>query len=171
MNTKPQQRDLREHFEAILGPELKDLSDGEFVLRASTALWSQDTNGHITSREIGTSGDSTKVCVDSRILSVGGLTFTGLDGKAEFLLSDYHCAPNDSPGNIALNFPIILVATVQSQDPVFVTTRTSEVYVTGTSTITDVRIEIYTWESGGVPAKGQLVKWICQCPFRGLDIL
>jgi len=95
IDNKPQDRDLRKHFEAILGHEI----------------------------------------------------------------GDNYCVPTPEAGGVSLHptSPIILVATAQSQEPIFVTTRTLE--VPGV-----VRIVIYMWEPGGAPAKGKLVKWICLFP-------
>ncbi len=148
--------DLRKHFEAIIGREFVDLSDGEILLRDSTGLWSVE-QGHETSREIGTTGSSTKACGSRGLFSVGGLTATGPDGKAEFFLSEHHCA------DIVPKHPLILVATAQSQDPVFVTTRAFE--ATNDNGFKDVRIEIYTWGPGGDPAGSRLIKWFCRFPF------
>jgi hypothetical protein len=158
--------DLKRHFEAILGREFVDLSDGEILLKDFTGLSSMEESDQVrsfysqTSRDIGTTGDSTKTCAPAKLISVGGLTATDTDGKAEFLLSEHHCF-----NQIAVKHPIIFVATAQSQDPVFVTTRTFEVATIENLKIpTDVRIEIYTWEPGGAPAKNKLVKWFCQFP-------
>lgn len=148
--------DLRKYFEAILGREFVDLSDGEVLLRESTGLFSDD-RGQEISREINSTGDSTKACGERRLLSVGGNTVTGTDGKAEFFLSDFHC------NSIVPKNPIILVATAQSQDPVFVTTRAF--LIKREDGVKDVRIEIYTWEPTGTPAQFKLVKWFCRLPY------
>jgi hypothetical protein len=168
MDKKPQERDLRRHFEAILGHELEDIFEGEIALRERIAVWSEKyDNGHITSREIGTTGQSTKACGNAGVFFIGGQTVTGSDGKVEFLLSDYHCffARETGSSNIA-TFPIIFVATPQSREPVFVTTRTTAVFKGGS--FTDVKIEIYTWDHSGAPAKTKSVDWFCQLPFLSI---
>lgn len=163
MEQKPQRRDLRSHFEAILGHEIGEIEDSVFELRERRAVWSEEfDNGHVTSREINTTGDSTKACASFAILSVGGLTTTDGEGKAEFLLSEYWCPPQ-LPVAILFTFPIIFVATAQSTAPVFVTTRTSEIFVN--EAVADIRVKIFTWEPGGAPAKDKLVKWFCRLPF------
>ena len=153
--------DLRKYFEAILGREFVDLSDGEVLLRESTGLFSDD-GGQEISREINSTGASTKACGERSLLSVGGITVTGTDGKAEFFLSDFHCHSGRDNSIVPKN-PIIFVATAQSQDPVFVTTRTF--LINRDNGVKDVRIEIYTWEPNGDPAQSKLVKWFCRLPF------
>jgi hypothetical protein len=158
MAQKTQQPDLKKHFEAILGREIVDLSEGEIiVLRELVGLYSTD-QGEFSSREIGTTGFSTKACGQAGLFSIGGITITGVDGKAEFLLSDYHCHHNPGASEaIPPAPPVIFVATAQSDKPVFVTTRTFIANL-------DLRVEIYTWEPGGAPAGGQVVKWFCRFP-------
>jgi hypothetical protein len=159
----PLQPDLREHFAAILGRKVADISHGEVQLRERTAVWSL-APGAVTEREIGTTGNSTKGCGGSLVFSIGGITATGIGGSAEFLLSEFYCPQFEEilPHIFTLDFPIIFVATVQSSNPGFVTTRTSEITDTN-GDITDWRIEIFTWEPGGSPSAG-LVKWFCQIP-------
>jgi len=160
MKQKLQKKDLTKHFEAILGRPLGEFEAGVIKLREEMAVWSfESDNGNIMSREIGTTGDSTKACSSSNLFSIGGLASTGENGKIEFLLSDYHCA-----GVLSISFPIIFVATVQSQEPIFVTSRTFEVYSSGSGNISDVRVELYTWDSNGSPAGSKFVKWFCQFP-------
>jgi hypothetical protein len=154
-------QNLKKHFEAILGRELADLSDGEILLRESTGLFSYE-EGQGTSREIGTEGDSTKACGKHLLLSIGGMTATGPNGKAEFFISDFHCF-GGRDNSIAPRHPIILVATAQSPEPVFVTTRTF--IATKNDGFRDVKVELYTWEPGGNPARSKLVKWFCRFPF------
>lgn len=167
MDDKPQRRDLRKHFEAILGYEIGEIEDRVFALRSRTAIWSKELDSaHLTSREFGTTGDSTKACFKLPVLSISGLTLTGSDGKAEFLLSEYYCLPAVGAGEPpeSPTSPIIFVATAQSRDPVFVTTLVSEVSAPGVTT--DVRVEIFTWKPNGSPAGSKLVKWFCQFPFN-----
>lgn len=155
------QRDLKRHFEAILGRDLVDLSDGEIMLRESTGL-SSFVQGQDTSREIGTTGVSSKACRERGLFSIGGLTVTGSDGKAEFLISEHHCH-RAVPGDLVVpEHPVIFVATAQSAEPVFVTSRTF--LAKDADGLPDLRVEIYTWEPGGAPAGTRLVKWFCQFP-------
>src|SRR5688500_17359760 len=105
---KPPDRDLRRHFEAILGYEIEGLEVSVNALGDKIAVWSEESGQtHVTSREIGTTGDSTKACGDFRVLFVGGQTVTGGDGKAQFVLSDYHCLPIERPLVTIPDFPII----------------------------------------------------------------
>ena len=160
MTKNSDERDLRSQFAEILGQEIRDIEEGVVALRERKSVWlEQYDNSYLMSREIGTTGTSTKACSDFPVICIGGLTAIGLHGKVEFLLSQYYCNPASAGGDISYfpTSPIIFVATAQSKDPVIVTTRVYQVP-------NDVRIEIYTWDPGGAPATDKLVKWICQFP-------
>ena len=160
MEQKQQKRDLRNHFEAILGRELAEIGDGEIGLRFRVGLWSQELeNGHVTSQEIGTSGETRLSCGALTLFSVAGQLTTKDNGKADFLLSEFTC---EMP-NIVPQLPIFFVATPHSQQPVFVTVNHTLVVLDDSPR--DFRIQLYTWEAGGAPAKKISVDWFCQFPY------
>lgn len=144
------QRDLKKHFEAILGRDLVgEFADG-VVLRETVGLYSIE-QGNATSKEIGVTGSSTKRCGQSSLLTVGGLSFVGADGKAELRLSDFHCARQ------TFLHPVIVVATPQTSSPVFVTAVPTILVNPG-----DVQIVLHTWSADGSPAPNVLVTWLCR---------
>jgi hypothetical protein len=160
MDNKPHERDLRSHFAAILGYEIEDIEDATSTLSYRTGVWSKELEtGHVTSLEKSANGNTRTVCGESYLFSVGGQKRTGANGKADFLLSEYHC----DTLQITPQLPIIFVATAVSELAVFVTTY--NLLITPEGSFTDFRIRIYTWEPGGTPAKGITVNWLCQFPF------
>lgn len=162
MKQEPQKRDLRSHFEAILGHEIRYFEGATTSYRKG--LW-HGVDGHITSQTKDIEGDSRIVCGGSSLYTIGGQTTTRDDGKADFLLSEYYC-----PGpEVFPQLPLILVATAVSEQPVFVTTY--NLLIEGDDGRMDFRIQLYAWEPGGAPAKGIFVSWLCQFPTPGDIIL
>ncbi len=156
-----QQEDLKKHFEAILGRELDEIGEPDDVaLRERVASYTTDTDDSwTTSRDIGTTGNSTKACGRASLLDVSGIARTGSDGTTEFLLSEFFCrAPS-------FGYPINFVATPRSQTPVFLTAWRS---LTGDRT--DVRVRVATWDPSGSPAPNTSFDWRCRVPFEyGVD--
>lgn len=146
----PDKRDLKKHFEAILGHPVVGGFGDVITLRETVGLYSTEA-GHVTSREIVFNGGSRKSCSPAPILSIGGLSFVGADGKAELLLSDFHCE------RFGYRHPVIVVATPQTASPVFVTAVPSIV-----NSGNDVKIQLHTWAAGGAPAPNVLVTWLCR---------
>lgn len=153
------QHDLKKHFEAILGRELVPLEEGVVVLRERIASYTTD-DGSTTSREIGTTGDSTKACGTADLLDVSGVAHTGEDGTTEFMLSEFFC---DFSGRdiLSFRFPANFVATPRSLGPVFVTAL-----ATPTSDRTDVRVRVATWDASGSPAPNTSFCWRCRVPYE-----
>jgi hypothetical protein len=165
----PDERDLRAHFEAILG---RDLVGGELVLlreRVALHAWHRDSPpssqsafpGGVTSREIGTTGSSTKGCGKHDVLDVGGRSRTERDGKVEFLLSDFYCTSRREV--VWLHEPVTVVATPQSETAVYLTTRRRLVGQSGEPS-TDVAIQVFAWGSDGSPAGPVSFDWRCFVP-------
>ncbi|MGQ3684250.1 MAG: hypothetical protein ACUBOA_04440 [Candidatus Loosdrechtia sp.] len=144
------QHDLKEHFEAILGRELVGGFGDEVALRETVGLYSIE-QGNATSREIGVTGSSTKRCGQSSLLTVGGLSFVGVQGKAESRLSDFHCE------RLRFLHPVIVAATPRTPSPVFVTAVPTIIDNGG-----DVQIVLHTWAPDGSPAPNVLVTWLCR---------
>ena len=143
------QRDLKKHFEAIVGRELEGGFGDEVALRETIGLYSSE-QGNATSREIGVTGSSAKGCGQALLLTVAGLSFVG-QGKAELHLSDYHCA------RVGFRHPVIVVATPRTPSPVFVTAVPT--IIDGGR---DVEIVLHAWGPDGSPAPNVLVTWLCR---------
>lgn len=139
------ERDLKKHFEAILGRELVGGFGDEVALRETLGLYTTE-QGHATSRHIGVTGSATKHCGEMPLITVGGLTFVGADGKAELRLNDFHCE-----GGRFLQ-PVIVVATPHASSPVFVTAVPTII-----DSGNDVQIVLHTWSHDGAPAPNVLV--------------
>lgn len=144
------QRDLKKHFEAILGRELVGGFGDEVALRETLGLYSIE-EGNATSREIGVTGSSTKRCGKSSLLSIGGLSLVGVQGKAELRLGDFHCE------RLGFLHPVIVVATSRTTSPVFVTAVPTII-----DNGRDVQIVLHTWAPDGSPAPNVLVTWLCR---------
>ena len=108
---------LKQHFESILGRTLDPDNLGGVVLRENVGIQTYENSGAVTSREIGTTGESTKRCRSWKILDVGGSSITSDNGIAEFLLSDFYCIV----GQKLFKYPINLVATPNSRRAVYLT--------------------------------------------------
>lgn len=147
------ERDLTKHFEAILGRPLDIDLDGSITLRARVGISTRELEGSIASREIGTTGASTKGCTSSWVLDVSGFARTSADGTVEFLLSDFHCR------ELGFAYPVNLVATPRARSPVYLT------YVGAvTSGWKDVKITVYAWDATGTPAPHTPFDWRCRVP-------
>ena len=80
----PKEADVRKAFEAVVGRDLPaDIGD-EVVLRETTAVSTVVQDASITSREIGTTGSSSKACRSTAAFDVGGTSRTAADGTAKF---------------------------------------------------------------------------------------
>jgi hypothetical protein len=145
------QGELVKHFEAIVGRELIDLDEGVVILRDYTAHYDL-SDGFRTSRQIGTTGNSSKACSNIRLLDVGGIARTRADGKLEFLLSDFFC--RDFGTTVIVNF----LATPLSEEPVFVTAKRQV-------TSNDVKITVHSWDVNGRPAPNIVFDWRCRVPY------
>ncbi len=145
---------VRRHFEAILGRDVAiDPTGQEVVLRDVIASYSW-TEGQVTSRHIGTTGQSTKACRSVRLLDVSGMSYTGSHGTVQFELNDYFCGDSDSSGLHPMNF----VATPRSRQPVLLTAMRSLTAGQG------VQIEVMTWDATGNPAPNIPFDWRCRMP-------
>ncbi|MFL7871944.1 MAG: hypothetical protein AB8I58_24155 [Anaerolineales bacterium] len=152
--------DLKKHFEAILGQELVADVGNEIVLRDYVGVYFRTESGRRSSRDIGTTGSSTKRCGNVGVLTIAGLAVTGREGRVVRLLSDFHCEKFD------IARPSILVATPRSGSPVFVTTTTALVQTGGYS---DIRMEFATWTPSGNPAPNIAVAWHCITAYQELS--
>lgn len=145
-------RDLKKHFEAILGRELAGAVGGEVVLRETVGLYSVEDPGFGASRNIDVTGGSRKSCGITRLLTVAGLSSVGAEGKATLRLSDFHCQ-----AEAQFLDPALVVATPRTPSPVFVT-AISQIIDSGG----DVQIVLHTWDKDGDAAPNVLVTWFCR---------
>ncbi len=143
------QQSVAKYFEAILGRDVSEQDDGVVLLRDTVAAYSPVQNGSVTSREIGTTGDSTKACGDMRLLDVSGIARTDADGSIEFLLSDYLC------GDWDFRAPVNVVATPLSSSPVYVTINRRIIS-------RDIRIAVRSWDANGRPVPLVSFDWRCR---------
>src|SRR5262245_22410322 len=131
-------------FEAILGATLDpDEDPGVVALREATGTRLYEPERFVTSREIGTTGASTKACRKYSFNDVTGRSRTGSNGTVQFLLSDFYCP---RPGPDPFTHPVNFVATPITQLPRFVTAQA--VLVTGDK---DVQITVRAWDEAGRP--------------------
>lgn len=154
-----EKRDIKKHFEAILGRQLDIDLDGEVVIRSPVGVNTFEPDGSITSRDIGTTGASTKACGSARVLDVSGTARIGSDGTAKFVLSDFHCVEGS-----VYHHPVNFVATPQSHSPVYLTS-----VQTLTSNRRDVTITVHAWDMNGTPAPNASFDWRCCVPFSRIE--
>lgn len=139
-------------FERLIGHELEDFPS-EVLLRETLAY----THGHeadAMSREIGTSGPSTRACTRVLVDDVAGLAATDPTGTVKFLLKDYVCVEGGAT-TIDFRYPIVFVATVIGNQPVILTSRQN---LAGEG---DVEIEVFTWDANGARKGSVPFGWRC----------
>jgi hypothetical protein len=153
----PSQKDLRKHFEAIVGHKLVGQFADEILLRQNVGLHSAE-QGSVVSAEIGGTGNPNRRCAQTSILVVSGLSVVDADGSSEIRMSQFLC------GQIAPASPVIFLATPQTSQPVFVTAEPAII-----ENGSDVRVVLRTWGPDGAPAPNTLVAWTCR--FRSLPII
>jgi hypothetical protein len=157
--SKKKERNLKNHIEALLGPEIE--LETKLVVPIATQTLQR---GKLTSRRVNvviaenldTVGSPSDICAFFNILDVSGTGVTGQDGTAELKLSNFLCR-DDFPD--AFTSPAIVVATSRAQSPILVTARASV-----TSNERDVKIEVETWDTSGSPAPRQSFNWSCRVP-------
>jgi hypothetical protein len=152
-------KDLREHFEAIVGRDLPpEISDG-FTLREAVSVYGKELGARV-SRHIVISGTPLKSCGDldalledyGNVLDVSGVGATGADGTVEFLLSDYHCFED-----FYVEHPVNLLATPRAHTPVFLTMDHAL-----TEDRHDVKITVMAWNASGSPVANVAFDWRCR---------
>lgn len=144
--------ELKTHFDVILGRDAAaDFPDAEVLLREIVGAYSF-SDGNVTAREIGTTGNSTKRCGRAGLLDVSGVARTGADGTSKFVLEDFFCR---SEGTTIFH-PVNFVATPLSRRPIFLTATRS---LAGPLV---VEIEVRTWDAAGSPAANISFDWRCR---------
>ena len=149
---------LSRYFEEIIGREIPAPEAGEVTITERVASYMVNP-GFITSREIGTTGSSTKGCQEMNLLDVGGAFRTDSEGKVEFLLSDFFC--NLSNGSAAgFLYPVNIVATPRLLTPIFISAHAAPA-----SAGSDVSITVATFKADGTPAPNIPFGFRCLAPF------
>ena len=98
-------------------------------------------------------------CNQANLLDASGLTATGTNGQATFLISQYVCLPLVR----AFAAPINVVATARSSSPFYVTATLALVPDPNNSTSNnDVQITLYAWDFKGNPAPSVSIDWRCR---------
>jgi len=155
-----EQRYFIEHFEAILGQELDLEGQGDVLLRQNVGAYTRPS-GFVTSRDIGTTGESTQTCAITDLTDVTGFGRTGADGSAEFLLNDFVCESFGRSSRHVVEHPVNFVATPLSTSPVFLTCRRISV-----DDGTDVRITVMAWDPTGAPKPNTSFDWRCRVSLK-----
>jgi hypothetical protein len=165
-----EKKDLKKHFEAILGRKLELPGNGGIVTREQVGTsidfsLPPDSSQirvevEVTSRDIAITGESKKICNNGySILDVSGGAVTGADGSVTFPIADYYCY-----GQKEFYYPVNFVATPQSSTPVYLT---SNVLLTGSGSnvLINTLITVYAWNKTGDPAPGIFFNWLCRIPY------
>src|SRR3954447_23129742 len=98
-------------------------------------------------------------CADANLLDASGLSTTGANGQATFLLSSFVCLPLVR----AFAAPVNVVATARSSSPFFVPATLTLVRDPNNATSNnDVEIMLYAWDAAGKPAPSVSIDWRCR---------
>ena len=130
----------------------------DVALRSPISLYTR-AEGSVTSREIATTGDATKRCAKAGILDVGGYARTGTDGQVTIVLTEFFCLKRSE--EVQFTYPINLVATPRSREPVYLTSVQSVKLLPESDVVT---ITIFSWSPNGSPAANISVNWRCFLP-------
>ena len=156
----PGEKNLKAQFEAILGRPLDLDRDDPVVLRenvgVNTFMPSEDIFSKIVSREIGTTGDTTKRCQVHSVLNATGAGVTNSNGSLEFLLSDFLCT------GYTFIAPANMVATPRGRVPAFLTI-THNFIRDHLGRATDIKIKVFSWNATGAAANIPF-DWQCIVP-------
>jgi hypothetical protein len=151
----PKGADIRKAFETVLGRDLPTDIGDEVLLRDSVGSYTVVEDALITSRDIDTTGDSSKSCGRiSLAFEVKGGSQTAADGTATFSLSDFFC-----PRTVTFGHPINFVATPRSRIPVFLTSLQRL-----TASRDDVTVTVFAWDANGDPLGSVAFYWRCFVP-------
>ena len=157
----PTEDEVRKALGVVLGRDLPAGIGDEVQAREHLAVWVRENQAVVTSRDVGMTGGSSKTCGGDFALDVGGTSRTETDGKVKLNLSDFVC----QPGHFQIfqfGHPINLVATPQSDAPIFLTSRQTLIVRNGA--YTDVAITVFSWDANGSPVKDVSFDWRCFVP-------
>lgn len=148
--------DVKKALKAVLGPDLELDPDLEVAVSARVGTYTTP-QGKTSSRHYYLR--SRPVCHDTNLLDVSGVSRTGADGKAEFLLSEFHCL-RTTP---AFEGPVNFLATPRSRSPVFLTVMRAF-----TADRRDVKLTVRSWGPTGSPAPEICFDWRCRAPYAAV---
>jgi hypothetical protein len=144
----------------------------EVVVRERVAVWKitwGDVPGaevpHVTSRNPETNAE--KSCAYNTLLEISGSSVTDGTGKLEFRLSDVWCYEGyAAAGRLAFDFPIVCVATAQTDQPVFLTSLQRRVAAPPNppGIDNDIQVEVFSWGPTGSPLANVVFDWHCRVP-------
>lgn len=158
-------------FEDLLGHDLEegDLPT-EVIVRETHGLNTEDYQAEVVSRDIGTTGESTKSCSTTNVMDVSGIFRVGQSGVAKFRLSDYFCRPLSLTEGRDFHRPIVFVATPYASRPTFVTAVPTIVADGGVDQYgNDVEIEVFTWDAAGNATGPVVLQFRCSVGFRSVE--
>ena len=167
--------DPRKFFEEFLKHPAVDLEFAdEFLFRQRVAVWNvqwvmNDWNdAYATFKNVGSTGNSSMSCAKTAVLDIGGTSYTAASGTGEFALSDFWCSEwfNFGHGTLAFEYPVVFVATPQTDAPIFLTSRQDffkhEPPIPGP--VNDIRLTVFSWDTDGNPSGNVLFDWRCSIP-------
>ena len=146
MSTKSKGKD---EIEGDFGQRISILGLQAFPLYQDVAI-STHTRCSITQHP--TLTNLPKRCFLRKTLDVSGLEVTGPNGQKVIELTLFIC-----PVDGKFSFPINVVATPISQDPVYVTVQQQIIKNGG-----DVQITVFAWDASGAPAPKIPFNWRCR---------
>lgn len=100
--------------------------------------------------DLGGGGEGPVRCFDNESLDLGGHAVTDSAGRLTWKLSNFVCQAED----ISYSAPASFVTTAMSSSPIFLTTRTLSIG-------SDVVIDVFSWDTNGVPAPNVSFAWRC----------
>lgn len=144
--------DLIDQLEELIG-DRPEFDADRFVFHFLTGVKTEERQGDVVSSTYATGRQIGQSCTTKNILEVSGSIRTGSNGRVTFKLSDFHCS------DYTYEQPIILVATPQSEEPVFVTTQQSL-----SDDSRELEITLLSWDENGERAASTQVDWHCRVP-------
>jgi hypothetical protein len=164
-------------FEELLNRPTGEFAD-EVVLRERVSVWMSHLEGkpeaYSTFREIGTTGNSSKSCGVTSLLDISGTFYTGANGTAEFLLTDFWCNEwFDFAGRHAFEYPVIFIATPQTNAPIFLTSLqvlVAHQNVAVPGPVNDIKLTVFSWDTNGNPTGNVVFDWRCSAPMSWKSI-
>lgn len=152
-------------FEDLLGHDLEegDLPT-EVVVRETIGL-NAEHEAEVVSREIGTTGASTKTFSTTSAMDVAGIFRVGQSGVAKFRLSDFYGRPLRNIGR-EFHRPIIFTATPFAEGSVHVTAVPTLVDDNGVPDYqNDVEVEVFAWDAAGNASGPVVIQFRCLVGF------
>lgn len=168
--------DPRKFFEEFLEHPTLDLDFAdEFLLRRGVAVWNVNWEGtnarddaYVTFKNVSSTGNRLTSCQKASVFDIGGTSYTDAAGTGEFFLSDFYCHEwlDFGHGRLAFEYPVVFLATPQTNVPVFLTSVqelfTHDPPIRGPAN--DVKVTVFSWDVNGDPHGDILFDWRCSIP-------